>query len=162
MRQIERQRDAAIQGIEQRVLAAFHGISASHPRIRFSREGLKAAEQNYESVNQRYLQNAVTQLDLLDAQSTLVQQKQEAATATYAYLADIHALQRSLAWFEYDKSIEEKRVFLKRLQRFVDGMGEADGGRDPVNVREEPEAPPAAAPAKESGRRKGFPWTRRR
>ncbi|MEM1295701.1 MAG: TolC family protein, partial [Verrucomicrobiota bacterium] len=120
IRQLAAQRENALELIEQRTYAAVHGISAAHPNIRFSRQGLEASEKTYESIQEKYSQGAASILDLLDAQSALLGQRQEAAIATYSYLQQIHRLQRAIAWFEYEKSASEKREWTEALKTYLD------------------------------------------
>tara|TARA_R110002096_G_scaffold4501_46_gene21366 strand:+ start:7207 stop:10386 length:3180 start_codon:yes stop_codon:yes gene_type:complete len=120
IRQLAAQRENALELIEQRTYAAVHGISAAHPNIRFSRLGLEASEKTYESVQEKYSQGAASILDLLDAQSALLTQRQQAAIATYSYLQQIHRLQRSIAWFEHEKSASEKEEWTDALKSYLD------------------------------------------
>lgn len=120
IRQLAAQRENALELIEQRTYAAVHGISAAHPNIRFSRQGLEASEKTYESIQEKYSQGAASILDLLDAQAALLGQRQQAAIATYAYLQQIHRLQRSIAWFEYEKTSSEKDEWTEALKNYLD------------------------------------------
>ncbi|MEM9159593.1 MAG: TolC family protein, partial [Verrucomicrobiota bacterium] len=124
------QREKAKQEIEQRALAAFFEIGAAHPNLRLSRQSLEAAEKNYESNQEKYSQGAASILDLLDAQESLLAQRQSAAVAVYDYLAAIHELQRSMAWFEYAKTAEEKGDLVDMLRRFIEFGESADMSRN--------------------------------
>ncbi len=125
------QREKAKQQIEQRALAAFNEVGAAHPNLRLSRVSLEAAEKTYESIQEKYSQGAASILDLLDAQEALLSQRQQAAVAVYAYLASVHDLQRSIAWFEYQKSPAEKSAWVNAVRRYLD-----TGGRVPQNLDE--------------------------
>ncbi len=114
------QRDRALLLIEQRALAAGHGIGASHPAMLFSRRALQAASDNFEAVQAKYQQGAATILDLLDAQGELLTQKQNEALAGYQYLRDIVSMQRAIAWFEFSKSFEEKAAWAERLRIYLE------------------------------------------
>ena len=118
IRGLSAQREKALQSIEQRALAAYHGIRANHPTMRLSRVSLDAAEQNYDSVQEKYSQGAATILDLLDAQQALLGQKQQAAVAVYDYLKSVYDVQRAMAWFEFRKSPQEKQEWLRLLGRY--------------------------------------------
>ncbi len=119
IRQLAAQREDALQRIEQRVLAAVNGIASEHPNIRLSRRALKASEQTYESVQEKYSQGAATILDLLDAQSALLRQRQQEAVAVYSYLQQVHSLQRSIAWFEFTKTPTEKQIWIAALDSYM-------------------------------------------
>ena len=123
VRQLLAQRERALQQIEQRALAALHGIGSQHPNIRLSRRALEAAVKNFDSVRSKYSQGAASILDLLDAQSALLGQRQQAALAVYSYLQEIVRMQRAVAWFEFDKSDAEKNEWEKMLTGYM-GSGE--------------------------------------
>ena len=119
VRQLFAQRERALQQIEQRALAALYGIASQHPNIRLSRRALVAAEKNFESVRDKYSQGAASILDLLDAQEALLGQRQQAALAVYSYLQEIVRMQRAVAWFEFEKSAEEKQQWEKMLAIYM-------------------------------------------
>ncbi len=129
VRGLAAQREKAKQLIEQRGIAAYYGISAAHPNMRLSRVSELAAEKNYESIQEKYSLGAATILDLLDAQQALLTQKQQSAVAGYDYLKTIHEVQRAMAWFEFQKSPEEKRAWAQVLRQFL-SVGESAFGED--------------------------------
>lgn len=118
IRGLSAQREKALQSIEQRALAAYHGIRTNHPVMRLSRVSLQAAEQNYDSIQEKYSQGAATILDLIDAQQALLGQKQQAAVAVYDYLRSAYQVQRAMAWFEFQKTPQEKQEWLRLLGRY--------------------------------------------
>lgn len=120
IRQLAAQRERALQIIEQRALAAFNGLFAEHPNIRLSRRALRAAEQNYESVREKYSKGAASILDILDAQSALLRQRQQEAIAVYSYLQEVVSMQRSIAWFEHCRSQREKMQWEAMLATYMD------------------------------------------
>ncbi|MEO0445162.1 MAG: hypothetical protein AAF191_03690, partial [Verrucomicrobiota bacterium] len=75
------------------------------------------------SVRTKYSAGASTILDLLDAQSTLLQERQSASLAVYAYLQEIIRMQRSIAWFEHEKSSFEKDQWIRMFDQFMRGNG---------------------------------------
>ncbi len=119
IRGLAAQREKAVQQIEQRALAAFYNISSAHPNMRLSRTSLEAAEKNYESIQEKYSQGAASILDLLDAQSSLLSQRQQAAVAGYDYLKTVHQLQRAIAWYEYSKTPDERSALISLFRRFL-------------------------------------------
>ena len=124
IRGLAAQREKALQSIEQRAMAGFHGIRANHPTMRLSRTSLEAAEKNYQSVQEKYSQGAATVLDLLDAQQALLSQKQQAAATVYDYLKSVFQVQRSMAWFEFNKTPQEKQNWLSLFRLYI-SQGEA-------------------------------------
>ncbi|MEM7236152.1 MAG: TolC family protein [Planctomycetota bacterium] len=129
--QLSAQRDQALFLIEQRALAAGYGLGATHPAMLFSRRALKAATDNFEAVQTKYQQGAETILNLLDAQRELLLQKQNEALAGYEYLRDVVAMQRSIAWFEYSKSLDEKGAWSARLKDYLSRRTPEQSARTP-------------------------------
>lgn len=119
IRLLEAQREKAVQQLEELALTSFNGILSAHPNIRLSRRALESAQKNYDSVMEKYSQGAASILDLLDAQETLLSQRQSAAVAVYDYLSAIHRLQRSIAWFELQQSPEAKENWIGLFEKFL-------------------------------------------
>ncbi|MDF1754471.1 MAG: TolC family protein [Verrucomicrobiales bacterium] len=119
IRQLAAQRERALQFIEQRALTAFNGLFSEHPNIRLSRRGLVSAEKNYAATREKYAQGAATILDLLDAQSALLRQRQQASLAVYSYLQQVVQMQRSISWFEFEKNPTQKRQWSDMLATYM-------------------------------------------
>ena len=119
IRQLTAQREKAHQQIEQRTLAAVNGIAAAHPNIRLSRLALESAEKYLASIQDKYAQGEASILDLLDAQQGRLSQKQQTAVAIYTYMQEIHRIQRSIVWFEFQKTDAEKRAWTEPLTQFL-------------------------------------------
>lgn len=119
LRKLAAQRERAVQKIEQRALTAVYGIGAAHPNIRLSDVALTAARKNFKAVQEKYLVGAATILDLLDAQSSLLGQAQEDALASFSYMQQINSVQRSIAWFEFQKSAAEKKKWESYFRLFL-------------------------------------------
>jgi len=119
IRLLQAQREQAVQQLEELALTSFNGILSAHPNIRLSRRALQAATKNYDSVMEKYSQGAASILDLLDAQETLLSQRQSAAVAVYDYLSAIHRLQRSIAWFEFQKAPAAKEAWVELFDKFL-------------------------------------------
>ncbi|MEM7387466.1 MAG: TolC family protein, partial [Verrucomicrobiota bacterium] len=161
IRQVAAQREGAVQRIEQGALSAYHNLGAAHPNILLSRQALSFAEKNYAAVRDKYSLGAASILDLLDAQSALVGQKQQAATAVYSYLTQIHAFQRSIAWFQFNKTPAEKEQFRSLWKGFLT----SDASVPPVSsapdhLREEAEAAEQAAQKATGSAARGTPQAR--
>lgn len=121
VRQLEAQRDLALQIIEQEALSNVNLLRADHANLRLSRRAMTAAQRNYDSVLEKYSNGAATILDTLDAQSGLLLQRQQSASATYDYLTDVIALQRAVSWFESASTREEREDWANRLRTAVAG-----------------------------------------
>ena len=110
------QKTQANQLVEQRLRTAFFAVSSSWPNIKLSRQAAESALKNLNIVQDKYSQGTVSILDLLDAQNQSFTRKQAAIISVYKYLEDVFELQRSISWFEIDKTQEEKDVFIKDLK----------------------------------------------
>ncbi len=119
MTQLSAQRDKALYLVEQRALAGIYNASASHPALRLRRESLAASRKNYDSVKAKYSLGAASILDLLDAQSQLIQERKGEASAVYQYLKDVISIQRSMAWFQFSKTPEEQAAWVKQLETYL-------------------------------------------
>ncbi|MDA7866466.1 TolC family protein [Verrucomicrobia bacterium] len=120
LRQLNEQREQAVQQIELAALSAKNNIGQTHPSIRLNRLSLDSAEKLYRSVLQKYSVGATDYLKLLDAQQALLEQQQQASLAVYRYLLEIHRVQRAIAWFEFDKTDAEKDSWLGLLTEFLE------------------------------------------
>jgi len=137
IRQLAAQRLMALQQIEQRTMTALNNMAGAHPNIRLSRAALEAAERNFRSAREKYSQGAASILDLLDAQTGLLQQKRSLASAIYTYFKELHRMQRSVAWFEFQQDPEEKNRYASLLKEFLEGT---KGPDHPVRNRRQAEA----------------------
>ncbi|MBG7607129.1 MAG: TolC family protein [Verrucomicrobia bacterium] len=119
IRQLEAQRDNAIYLIEQSALTNAYQSAASHPAVRLTRDAQNASEKYYESVQEKYTRGATSILDLLDAQTDLINRRRSAASAKYAFLSDTIGIQRSMAWFEFSSTPEEKAAWTRMLRSYL-------------------------------------------
>ena len=63
----------------------------------------------------KYAQGLVNVTDLLSAQNESFVAQQGAAAAVYAFLIDLVNFQRALAWFEDDRTPEEREQLRQRV-----------------------------------------------
>jgi outer membrane protein TolC len=111
---LQSQRDLAAELVEQRTRTAIQRCESSFPRIRFSRESLAAARGNLELVADQYAEGLVNVTDLLSAQGQAFTAEQLAVAAVHEFLIDLVGLQRSLSWFEHEKTASEQDAFVDR------------------------------------------------
>jgi len=119
LRGLQATRDEAAQLISQRIKSALFALQSSHPNIHLTREAARLAHETLKVIQDRYARGTVNIIDLLDAQNQVAVQDQAAALAVYNYLRDLIECQRALAWFEADKSREEKETFLGALKGHI-------------------------------------------
>jgi outer membrane protein len=126
IRQLSAQRDLALQLIEQQALSNMNLLRADHANLRLSRRAQAAAQRNYDSVVEKYSNGSATILDSLDAQSGLLQQRQQSASAAYDYLIDVVALQRAISWFEAEQTPAERAKWAERIRAVLRPHAEAE------------------------------------
>jgi outer membrane protein TolC len=106
--------------IERRTRTAFSSLEASFPSIRFSRTAAENALRNFELVQDKYAQGLVNVTDLLEAQTESFVANQSAAAAVSVFLIDLVNFQRSIAWFEFERTQEEQDALLDRIQNAIE------------------------------------------
>ncbi len=102
--------------IERQTRTALRQLESSYPTITFNRRQAEAARRNFELVQDKYSQGLVNVTDLLSAQTESFVAAQGAAAAVYAFLIDLVNLQRAIAWFEDDRTLEEQEQFRLRVE----------------------------------------------
>jgi outer membrane protein TolC len=121
--QLERRQQLVGELVEQDVRTALRRCEASFPRITFTRRSAASAAENLGLVRDRYAEGLVDVIDLLDAQNQNLVAEQLATAAVYDFLTDLVDLQRSLAWFEDEKSPEERDRFVDEIRSAAAASG---------------------------------------
>ncbi len=101
LNQLQFQRDATNDVVEQRIRANMHAVRASFPSIELAQDAAQAARKNLDLVSDNYSQGTVSIIELLDAQSASLDAEQNAVDAVYNFLIDLMNLQRSVAAFDF-------------------------------------------------------------
>ena len=104
--------------IEQRVRSALHQSGASYAGLTQSVKAQEAALKTLELVTDAYFRGAVSIVELLDAQNAALVASEAAEDAKYTYLIDLLQVQRSVGFYFYSLSEEEKNSFFERLETF--------------------------------------------
>ena len=118
-RQLETQKAATVQRIEQNIRALMLAAQASYASIDLSESGAEAARKNLALVSDAYRQGTVSIIDLLDAQNQSLQADVTANNAVYDFLLDIVNLQRSTSSFDflYPPDVQDQRV--REIQQYI-------------------------------------------
>lgn len=125
LREQKAAREKARQLVELQARNALYSLQHAQPNIRLSRIAADRAQKNLDVVMEKYANGSRPLIDLLDAQSQALVQKQTAAIAVHEYLRHLVAYQQAIAWFEVDHTEAEKADWLKRFQGFVASRGVA-------------------------------------
>lgn len=105
------------QLLEERVLNSIYAVESSLPRIRLTQVAVDKATANLMLVRGNYSAGIANLLDLIDAQTQSLQQQENAANAQIQYIRDVIGFQRSIAWFEFFKTEEERRGWLEEVKK---------------------------------------------
>ncbi len=111
------QRTQAAQLLEQQVRSAVYDLQSSQPRIGLARRAADQAAKNLDLVQDKYARGAASIIDLLDAQNQALVQEQAATIAVYSYLQDLVRFQRAMAWFEFEKSEQDRQAWIQGFTR---------------------------------------------
>lgn len=115
MRRLRATRRRLLELAEQQARTVIDRMTRSYPNMELTAIAADRAKKNLEVVSDKYARGALGILDLLDAQNQSRVQEQAAVIAVYTYLGDLIDLQRAVAWFEIDKTPDEKRAFIDRF-----------------------------------------------
>jgi len=88
LRQLDAQRDAAVDAVDARARSVLARLPSSYPAIDLSREAAAAAHENYERVADAYARGVVSITDLISAQDASLNAELAQAQATFTFLID--------------------------------------------------------------------------
>jgi outer membrane protein len=120
VQQLQTQRDAVRERIEQRIRVALHDIGASYPSIQLSKDAATAARKNLDLVTEAYSRGAVPILDLLDAQNAALIAEEDATNAVFDFLIDLMNLQRGAGGFDFFLDEQGLDSWLGRLKNYIE------------------------------------------
>jgi len=126
VRQLELEREAAAERIEQRVRTAVHFVGSSLASVSLSREAAEAARENLDLMADGYASGVVSILDLLDAQNAFLAAEQSAASAVYEYFRDIMEAERAVGSFAYFSTDQSIGAWLADLDAYFQAAEAAD------------------------------------
>ncbi len=107
--------------VERRTRTVMAQLESSFASIEFSQIAADNAARNLDIVQDKYAQGLVNVTDLLSAQNESLRANQAAAAATYQFLIDLISFQRAIAWFEFEKTAEERDELLQRMVSAAQG-----------------------------------------
>ncbi len=114
------ERRATSQSLEQAIRFAFAQASGSFESVSFAERQLAAAARNFEIVDASYTLGIASILDLLDAQSELLNGELGLTNARYRFLEDLVAAQREISFYAF---LEDPAVVEALLNELVRGLG---------------------------------------
>ncbi|MBS0171042.1 MAG: TolC family protein [Nitrospira sp.] len=123
LRQIQIERTAAAQQVDQRVRTALYQTGASFPSIRLSRKAADSARKTLDLVVDQYSRGAVDIIKLLNSQNAAIAANEAAANAVYDFLIDLMRVQRAVGQMSFFQSPEERAAWFERLKVFFMNAG---------------------------------------
>jgi len=116
VRRLEREQDLQTSLVERATRSSWRRMEGSFATIRYNRIAAENAEKNLVVVQDKYAQGLVNVTDLLVAQNETFSAQQSVVVSNYAFLSDLVDFQRSISWFESDKTDADKEMFLQRVE----------------------------------------------
>ncbi|HMQ49169.1 MAG TPA: TolC family protein [Saprospiraceae bacterium] len=104
--------------LELQVRANVQTVSASFNNIRLTENAATEANKNVAIVRDFYKSGQVDIITLVDAQNTLLGAQINAANAKYQFMIDYFALQRSVGYYLFLDTEDNKQAFLQRFVNF--------------------------------------------
>ncbi|MFT7579670.1 MAG: outer membrane protein [Myxococcota bacterium] len=126
LRQIQTQRVAALQRIEQRVRASVHQLGFRAAAIRLSAAAATAASQNLKIVTESYAQGAVGIPTLLDAQNSALVSEQVSANAVADFLVAVLEAYRAVGAYPFLSSQVDQDRFVERFESRLEAARAAE------------------------------------
>ena len=121
--QLNTERDAVREKIEERIRVASHGVRASFANIRQAEAASVAASKNLELVTDAYARGVASAIDLLDAQNAALVAELSAAGITYQFYVDLMEMERASSNFIFRMSQPEYDAWLARLGDYFQAQG---------------------------------------
>jgi outer membrane protein TolC len=114
------QRNNAAISLEENIRSTAAAAMASFAQIELAELEAKAAKENYDLVNEAYLEGDAALIEQIDAQRQLLEAQTAAQQALYQFLADLVILEQSIAYFPFldgDASTHVKELEAKLERR---------------------------------------------
>jgi outer membrane protein len=118
LNQLQTQRDATAEKIEQRVRSALHIAGASHASIQQARLAAEAAQKSLQVIQESYSQGLLSVVELLDAQYAALVTDQVAANAVDDFLIDLMEVERAYGHFNFFSTDERRKAFFERSNQY--------------------------------------------
>jgi len=113
---LQREQDLQTNLVERATRTSWRQMQGSFATIRYNLMAAESAEKNLAVVQDKYALGLVNVTDLLVAQNETFKAKQSVVVANYRFLQDLVNFQRSISWFESEKTEEDKETFLQRVE----------------------------------------------
>lgn len=116
---LQTQRAALADRVEQRLRSAMHQMGASYANIDLAQDAASAARLNFDLVTDAYGRGAASITDLIDAQNNALLAELDAANSAYDFLTDLMRVERAVGAYSFFITREERDDFMNRLDAFA-------------------------------------------
>jgi len=130
LRQVQLERAAVAQQVEERVRAALYQTGASFPSIRLSRKAAESVRKTLDLVVDQYSRGEVDIIKLLNSQNAALTANQAAANAVYEFLIDLAKVQRAVGQMSFFQSQGDRAAWFERLKTHFVNAGVSPVLRD--------------------------------
>jgi outer membrane protein len=111
------ERSATALTLEEAIRSTFAQASGSYAGIGFASRQVDAARRNYELVEASYVLGVDSILDLLDAQSQLLDANLALTNATYGFLEDLVTAERQIAFYAFLEAPADVEALLNQVEQ---------------------------------------------
>jgi outer membrane protein TolC len=111
------QRRATALSLDQTIRSAFAQASGSFESVGFTERQVAAARRNYELVDASYILGVASILDQLDAQQQLLVAELGLTNATYGFLEDLIAAERTVSFYAFLETPGDVAALIDELER---------------------------------------------
>jgi len=109
------QKDDLLNNMEKGLRSNVQLLKASYNELELSQQAARAAEDNYNVVQDAYAQGVATVVQLIDAQNVMIRTKHMAASAYYQYILDYVKTERLQGRFTFLTDETEQQEYFNRL-----------------------------------------------
>jgi outer membrane protein TolC len=121
--QLQVERDAVANRVEQRIRSALLLAGASFYSIELSEAAADAALKSLDLVTESYVTGAVSITELLDAQAAALRASEGASNAVYDFLIDLMEVERAMSSFAFFQTQEEREAFYQQVHDYMTERG---------------------------------------
>ena len=118
LKQLEIERDATEERLEQRIRAALHIAGASNASIQQAKLAAEAARKSLNVVLDSYSEGLVSIVELLDVQNAALVTDKMAASTVYSFIIDLMEVERAMGGFTFFLSDKECAQFYERADAY--------------------------------------------
>ena len=117
--QLQVERDAVANQVEQRIRSALLLAGASFYSIELAQAATDAALKSLDLVTESYATGAVSITELLDAQAAALRASEGASNIVYDFLIDLMEVERAMSSFAFFQTEEEREAFYQGVHDYM-------------------------------------------